>query len=198
MGRVRHNLRRLRDFLGLEQRELAVLVKRTRHTIEAIEQNRLRLSPQLAFQISRACGIDAGWLLSGDSDLPMVNRRANVYGRRDFEQAQDEDLKPLQVYELSPEMEVAVAYDLLYRALRAARKKNKVSEFIKWLKDRVREAVHQFPELKEEVYGGLRSGKAAGKDFLFPRDAEPLSADGAGLQKQSPSSPPGRKRLKSD
>ena len=82
MATVCNTLRRLRDFLRLEQRQRGLLVGRSRHTIESIEQGRLKLSPKLALEISQACGIDSGWLLSNDPSLPMVNRVATLYPTR--------------------------------------------------------------------------------------------------------------------
>jgi hypothetical protein len=93
---------------------------------------------------------------------------------RDFAFARDPDLAPLQPDELEPEMKLAVTYDLLYRALKAARKRNAVPDFIQRLEGLVRTEIHQFPELRDEVYGAMRKGPAAGKDFLFPRDIDTL------------------------
>ena len=177
MATVHHSLRQLRAVLGIHQRQLAVLVDRSRHTIESLEIGRLKLSPQLAIEISRACGVDVSWLLANDPRLPMVNRAGVPYTRRDFEIAQDKDLGPLHLYHLSPEMKVGNAYDLLFRALRAARRRNAVPQFITRLERFVRKEVGRFIELKDEVdLEVAKRFKAQRKvrDFLFPPGVEPL------------------------
>jgi transcriptional regulator with XRE-family HTH domain len=175
MGTVRHNLRRLRDFLGLEQRQMAILARRSLDTIEALEQNRLRLSPKLAVELSKRFGVDAGWLLSDDLNLPMTNRSGGAYTAEDFRVAQNEDLKPLQFYQVTPELKVGAASDLFFRALKCARKQNSVPQFVHELEGFARKMVHQFPELKQEVYREMQArDRAHRKDFLFPSGVAPL------------------------
>ena len=178
MATVHHSLRQLRAVLGIHQQQLAVLVNRSRHTIESLEIGRLKLSPQLAVEISRACGVDAQWLLANDPRLPMVNRAGVPYTRRDFEIAQDKDLGPLHASHLSQEMKLGTAYDLLFRMLRAARRRNAVPQFISRLERFLRKELERALEVKDEVDREVaKRNKTPGKgvrDFLFPTGVEPL------------------------
>jgi transcriptional regulator with XRE-family HTH domain len=171
MKAVAHTLRQLREALGKDQRQMASLAGCTRHTIESVEQHRLKLSPRLAYKISEATGVDYAWLLANDSSLPMVNRVGEPYALDDFEFAQDSDLPPLQFHWISPEMEVGVAYDMLMQALAAARRRNAVPQFQKRLADFLRREVGHFREIEDAVYGGHRRD---GKGILFPRSVEPF------------------------
>ena len=55
--RVTNTIRALRDDAGLTQAELAKRIGVTRQTLIAIEQGRYSPSLELAFQISRECGV---------------------------------------------------------------------------------------------------------------------------------------------
>ena len=46
------------------------------------------------------------WLMANDPNLPMINHEGQPYSRKDFEFAQDEDLKSLRFYRVKPEMEI--------------------------------------------------------------------------------------------
>jgi DNA-binding XRE family transcriptional regulator len=192
-----NSLRHLRTFLGKEQREMAVIAGCSRHTVESIEQGRLKLSPRLATEIAEATAIDSSWLLANDQSLPMVTRAGAAYSVKAFELAQDAELsKPLPLYQFPPEMKVNVATDLLHQALRAARRCNSVQPFLRRLENFIRSEIRRFPELANEVRANrqheTRSGgkrqfvtKSRGKrqlehkrggkkELLLPRDAGPL------------------------
>jgi transcriptional regulator with XRE-family HTH domain len=183
-----NTLRRLRTFLGKEQREMAVIAGCSRHTVESVEQGRLRLSARLATKISEATGIDYNWLLAGDTTLPMVARDGAPYRQKDFELAQDSELsKPLPLYQFAPEMQVGVGADLVYRALKAARRRNAVPEFLKRFNHYVRSEIRRFPEFRNEVRGQWQHETRKGggkwqfehksgvrKELLLPRDEGPL------------------------
>ena len=76
-------------------------------------------------------------------------------------------------------MEVCTAYIFLQRALQAASKRNAVPQFRHRLEHFIRSEIHQFGELRDEVYRELRewseryvgTGRCYPKSFLFPRDA---------------------------
>jgi transcriptional regulator with XRE-family HTH domain len=147
-----NSLRHLRTFLGKEQREMAVIAGCSRHTVESIEQGRLKLSPRLATEIAEATAIDSSWLLANDQSLPMVTRAGAAYSVKAFELAQDAELsKPLPLYQFPPEMKVNVATDLLHQALRAARRCNAVQPFLRRLENFIRSEIRRFPELANEV-----------------------------------------------
>jgi transcriptional regulator with XRE-family HTH domain len=71
----RHNLARLRLFLGLGQKEMAEKVGCSTHTIQSVELGRLPLSQLLALKISNATGVEVGWLLENDLSAPLTSDR---------------------------------------------------------------------------------------------------------------------------
>jgi transcriptional regulator with XRE-family HTH domain len=71
-----HILAVLRKNLSLKQPELAKLVGCSAATIQAIELNRLSLSPGLAGRISAATGVDLDWLRANDLNRPFPAVRA--------------------------------------------------------------------------------------------------------------------------
>lgn len=75
----RHNLARLRLFLGLTQRKMAEVAGCSVPTVRAVELGKLKLSPGLAQKISIATGISASWLLDNDLDAPLVNREGTPF-----------------------------------------------------------------------------------------------------------------------
>ena len=186
-----NSLRHLRTFLGKQQREMAVIAGCSRHTVESIEQGRLKLSPRLATKIAQATAIDSSWLLANDQSLPMVTRAGAVYSVKAFELAQ-----PLPLYQFAPEMKVNVATDLLHQALRAARRCNAVQPFLRRLENFIRSEIRRFPELANEVrterqhettirkrqfvtknrgkWQHVTKNKFQARELLFPRDAGPL------------------------
>src|ERR1700730_1143963 len=66
-----HVLAVLRKNLSLKQPELAKLVGCSAATIQAIELNKLSLSPGLAARISAATGADLDWLQANDLNRPF-------------------------------------------------------------------------------------------------------------------------------
>jgi transcriptional regulator with XRE-family HTH domain len=69
---LRHNLARLRLFLGLGQKEMADLADCSTRAIQSVELGTLALSESLARKISNATGIDAGWLLENNLKAPLI------------------------------------------------------------------------------------------------------------------------------
>jgi transcriptional regulator with XRE-family HTH domain len=177
------NLKRLREFLGLSQREIAHLAGVTRHSIESIEQGRLRLSEDLGFRLSRVTGVDFNWLMADDENLPMTTPEGEVYERKHFELAQ-EAVESIRLSNIKLEMEIDVAADLLHRVYDAAQAKDMlaVSDFRRRLEDFIRREIHRFPKLRDQVYAEIRkwaeenvaTGKPYPKSFLFPRSVEPF------------------------
>ena len=104
--------------------------------------------------------IDPIWLSSNDPALPMVNFAGRPYAYADYEAAQDKELKPLRPYRDESEMEVCVAYRLLRRVLRAARKRNEVPQFQKRLERFIRGELANYGELRDEVHQKLRVERA--------------------------------------
>ena len=99
---------------------MALLARCSRHTIEAVEQGKLKLSPRLAAQVAKTCGVNLSWLLAGDANLPMTNPDGAPYTKDDFEFAQAEEV--LRSYQLEPEMKLGVVSDLFSARLTRARR----------------------------------------------------------------------------
>jgi hypothetical protein len=169
----------------MSQKEMSVLGDCSRHAIESVEYGRLKLSTRLGFKISQACGVDLGWLMANDENLPMINHEGQPYkAPEDFDRAQDKELESLKFYRVEPEMEIGMAYDFLCRVLEAAQAKgvNAVSDFQHRLEVYVRSEVGHFGDLQDAVYGEIRqwgkenvaTRKSYPKSFLFPRSAEPF------------------------
>jgi DNA-binding XRE family transcriptional regulator len=174
-------VQQLRRFLDLGQKELADLAGCSRHTIESVEQGRLKLSTQLASKIAVACGVDLVWLTANNPNSPMINHEGQPYSRKDYDElTEKKGLESLRFYRVEPEMEIGVAYDLLCRTLKAAHARNQVPQFMHRLEHFVRSEVGRFAKLRDEVYHEIRqwgeenvgSGKSYPKSFLFPRSTE--------------------------
>jgi transcriptional regulator with XRE-family HTH domain len=69
---LRHNLARLRTFLGLGQKELAALANCKTKTVQKIELGKLELSEALAHKISAETAIAPQWLLENDTRRPLL------------------------------------------------------------------------------------------------------------------------------
>lgn len=86
---LKHPLAVLRTMLGLGQKEMADLVKKSPRTIQAIELGQLKLGEDLARDIAFQTGAGLGWLLRGDPSKPPIdNFRGRPYTRKVFEEQQ--------------------------------------------------------------------------------------------------------------
>ena len=174
----------LRKILQKTQQDFAGMAGVSRNAIALIEIGRLNLSAQLADKISQETGVSVLWLKANDPSLPMTNFEERPYAASDFDTAQrfnrDKDLKPLARYRDLPEHEICVAYTILRRVLKAARKRNQVPQFTKRLEYFIRNEISCYSELQEEIYSELRAwneryvgtGRTNPKSFLFPRNEE--------------------------
>jgi transcriptional regulator with XRE-family HTH domain len=173
----------LRKILQRTQEDFAVLAGVSRNAVASLESGRLKLSARLANKISEQTNVNPHWLLTADPSAPMVNCDNQPWRQEDFEAAQkDLQERDLAVELLEREMatEVCTAYIFLQRALQAASKRNAfaVSQFRHRLEDFIRSEIHQFRELRDEVYAELRNwneryvgtGRSYPKSLLFPRD----------------------------
>src|SRR5262249_32561654 len=70
-SKQKHVLVRLRQHLGLSQKQLAAWCACSEVTIQSIEVGRLALSKNLALRISRATAVPAEWLLANDLKSPL-------------------------------------------------------------------------------------------------------------------------------
>src|SRR6266853_1787456 len=83
-----HTLAILRVVLGMTQKEMADLVKRSARTIQAIELGQLPLSDALGQQFARETAVNLEWLMSGDVSRPIINSQGKPYTRTAFDQKQ--------------------------------------------------------------------------------------------------------------
>jgi transcriptional regulator with XRE-family HTH domain len=176
----------LRKILQKTQQDFAGMMGVSRNAIALIEIGKLDLSAKLADRISTVTGVSVLWLKAHNSALPITNFEERPYTASDFETAQkvnqEKDLKPLALYRDLPEQEVCVAYTILRRALKAARKRNQIQEFTKRIEHFIRSEISRYSELQKEVYRELRqwneryvgTGRTYPKSFLFPRDEKSL------------------------
>ena len=81
---LRHNLARLRVFLGVSQKELAKLAKCSTSAIQAVELCKLPLSEELARRISAETGIMTRWLLENDLTMPLIAPGGESFTVDDF------------------------------------------------------------------------------------------------------------------
>jgi hypothetical protein len=173
-----------------------------------LKLSRLKLSTSLGFKISQATGVDFGWLMANDENLPMVNHNGRDYTMQDFEDAKDEDLESLKFYRVESEMEIGVAADLLHRVLDAARTRDvkAVSDFQRRLEDFVRREVSHFRDLQDKVFtrsgGGEKRtsapGKSYPKNFLFPPSPERFKRGKQRADKATAAIEDRKKRLKTN
>lgn len=101
---LRHPVAVLRQALGLNQKQFADLIVRSRPTVQAVELCKLPLSEKLAEDISNATGIDPGWLLAGDPEKPIRHMNGHPYNPGDFEiWRAEQNLRSSGVAEVKPE-----------------------------------------------------------------------------------------------
>ncbi len=85
---MRHNLARLRLFLGIGQKELADVAGCSHDTIRSVELDRLKLSEGLARKISAATGAHFRWLIQNDLNTPIIETRGYRYTKSTYEATQ--------------------------------------------------------------------------------------------------------------
>jgi transcriptional regulator with XRE-family HTH domain len=85
---LRHNLARLRLFVGLGQKEMADLAGCSTRAIQSVELGTLTLSEDLARRISAATDVHLHWLFDNDLNAPMVDSRGHPYTRSVYEHRQ--------------------------------------------------------------------------------------------------------------
>lgn len=84
----RHTLAVLRVLIGLTQKELANLLKRSVVTIQKIELGKLPLGADLADEIAGQCDVDLQWLLENDVSKPPLDVWRQPYTKSTFEKRQ--------------------------------------------------------------------------------------------------------------
>jgi transcriptional regulator with XRE-family HTH domain len=84
----KHTLAILRLTIGLSQKEMAGLVKRSARTIQAVELGQLPLSDDLGREICRQTGVSQKWLIANDLKDPIRDKRGKAYSRQSYETQQ--------------------------------------------------------------------------------------------------------------
>lgn len=85
MNEPKHALAALRRIIGLEQKQLALLVGCSLPTIQAIEYRKLKLSEKLGEKISCETGVGLDWLMASDPTKPAVDASGAPYSKATFE-----------------------------------------------------------------------------------------------------------------
>jgi transcriptional regulator with XRE-family HTH domain len=84
----KHTLAVLRLAIGLSQKELADLIKRSARTIQAIELGQMALSDELGQEICRQTAVSQKWLIANDVKKPILDKRGKPYTRHSYEHQQ--------------------------------------------------------------------------------------------------------------
>jgi transcriptional regulator with XRE-family HTH domain len=84
----KHNLSRVRAYLGLRQKEMGALVGYSMRAIQSVENRTMTLSEPLAYRISAATGIDAHWLLENDLQAPFKADDFRPFTKKYYRQRQ--------------------------------------------------------------------------------------------------------------
>ncbi len=92
---LRHNLARLRLFLGLGQKQMAEVLKCSASAIQSIELGHLKLSESLAKRAAFATGVHPGWLLENDTTAPILSKWTMPYEKYDYFRAQSDMVAPV-------------------------------------------------------------------------------------------------------
>jgi DNA-binding XRE family transcriptional regulator len=78
-----HVLAKLRQELGLQQKEMADRVRLHWRTIQDIERGKLKLSRRNAIRISETAGVSINWLLRNDPGLEILNVSGKKWSQKD-------------------------------------------------------------------------------------------------------------------
>jgi transcriptional regulator with XRE-family HTH domain len=177
------NLRALRLFLGLTQKQMGALVPTSVHSLLSVELGRMALSSKMALKIARATGISLEWLTGGPG--PMLNDRGELYTKQDFDDSRNRD-QTMEFYLSVEEMEILVAADLLLRVHKEVRARafHAFPQFHKDLnhviKDFIKDQAKKIPQLGELKARIEQENKARNqrqerpRSYLFPASTEPF------------------------
>ena len=98
-SRCKTTVAALRAFLGIKDFEFAEIIKRSTATVHSLESGRLKLSDQLAWEISIQTGVALGWLKRGDPKAPMRGHSA-PYSRELFARARAKGISDFDLVEV--------------------------------------------------------------------------------------------------
>ena len=179
------NLRRLRKFLSLTQKEMADFGTCSRYLIQSIEAGRKKLSVRIASEISRKTGVDLTWLTNDDPSAPMIGNDGNPYSREQHFDRAKANLRTLEgSHHLLRNLQLGVAFDLDHRLLAAWRLKGKaeVEAYMERRENFTKSELKHHTALEDAVYGERRrateaarkSGKIIPLGFFTPFDDKPF------------------------
>ncbi len=184
MPALPNNLRTLRLFLGLGQKQMSSLVPTSVHSLLSVELGRMPLSSRMALKVARATGVSLDWLTGGSG--PILNDRGEPYSRQDFDDSRDRDATT-EFYVAVEEMEILVAADLLLRVHKEVRARafHALPQFRKdlnrlvqdFIKDQADKKIPQLKELKAQVEQENKERNQRQKrsrSYLFPAGTEPF------------------------
>lgn len=148
----RHVIARLRERLGgMTQKELAAHAGTSTWTIQAIELLKLKLSPGLAFKISKATGVDYAWLMQNDLTRPPVNQHNEPYSEKDLIRAQ-RPTKEGWTSRLGGKLELTQAYYTLRLIWeKVSKNADELSFFLYRLKNFLESELQRLPEPPADV-----------------------------------------------
>ena len=84
----RHNLRRLREFLGLQQDEFSSVVQLSKSLLQKLEHEKRTLTRSMAETIAACTGISPEWLLRNKRSEPLIDSQGKRYTKARYERAQ--------------------------------------------------------------------------------------------------------------
>ena len=177
------NLRTLRLFLGLTQKQMGALVPTSVHSLLSVELGRMELSSRMALKIARATGVSLEWLRDGSG--PMLNDRGEPYSRQDFDDSRDRD-QTTEFYLAAEEMEALIAADLLLRVNKEVRVRafyalpqfrKDLNRFVQGFIEDQAKKIPQLKELKariEQENKARNQRQKRPRPYLFPGSTEPF------------------------
>lgn len=128
-SQVRTNVARLRLKLGKSQPEFALFIRRSTACIQSLEMGRLKLSMELAGEISKITGVSPRWLLESRLDEEPYDLTGNAWTLATFTRVRDEiphhvlqgdDVMRQRMLELASQLSLArnvASIKRVYRAL---------------------------------------------------------------------------------
>jgi transcriptional regulator with XRE-family HTH domain len=178
------NLRRLRKFLLLTQKEMADRGACSPAMIQSVEIGRKPLSVAIASQISESTNIDLAWLMSDDPRAPMINTAGEPYSY-DADFKQRHRVAPDAAHYRWRELQLGVDFDLHLRELAAWRRKGKeaVEAYMQRCADFHKAELKLLPKLEDTIHGErrrakeaalLKTGRIIPLGDLTPSDMKPL------------------------
>jgi transcriptional regulator with XRE-family HTH domain len=104
----KHNLRRLRESLGLQQDEFCCVLRLSKSLLQKLEHAERPITQRIAEHIAACTGISPSWLLRNDQKARPIDAKGNRYGQRQYHVAQAR-LRGLRTVGCRPDMPPGIA-----------------------------------------------------------------------------------------